>query len=125
MYHSAFPASNAIDGDDYNTLAASNYQTNAWLSVETPASSRIGLVAVYNRNDGEIYQNLLGSFEVGVGSAAGTISFLCGDYSGATNSVGPFVLNCGGTSVGRWVTVRQVGAARYLTPTGLRVYMYV
>ena len=125
MFHPNYPAANVIDADDFNTLAASTYQTNAWLSVEVPASSRIGLVALYNRNDGAYYQNFLGSFEVWVGSSAGDRSLLCGEYSGATNSVGPFVVNCGGTSVGRWVTVRQVGAARYLTPTGLRVYMYV
>ena len=122
MYSGAYPASNAVDGDLYGSLAASNYEVNAWLSVRVPAGTNIGLVAVYNRDDGEVYQNLLGSFEVWVGSTAGATAHRCGGWSGATNSVGPFVINCDGVSSGRWVTVRQTGDIRFLTITGLRVF---
>ena len=114
MYHPIYGAANAIDGN-MNNIAASNFQPNAWLSVRVPSGARIGLVAVYNRGDGERYQELLGSFEVWVGTSAASQGTRCGGWSGTTRSVGPFVINCGGTSGGEWVTVRQVGNARYLT----------
>ena len=114
VYHPIYGAANAIDGN-MNNIAASNFQPNAWLSVRVPSGARIGLVAVYNRGDGERYQELLGSFEVWVGTSAASQGTRCGGWSGTTRSVGPFVINCGGTSGGEWVTVRQVGNARYLT----------
>ena len=119
-----YPASNAIDSDMYTTLMASNYQANAWLSARVPSGTQIGLVAVYNRNDGTYYQNLLGSFDIWIGSSAGDRGVKCGSWTGATNSVGPFVINCGGVSSGEWVTLRQVGGARFLTITGFRAYAH-
>ena len=102
---------------------ASAYEVNAWLSVRVPTGTQIGLVAVYNRNDGTLYQNLLGNFDIWVGSYAGDRGFRCGSWTGATDSVGPFVINCGGASSGEWVTLRQTGSsASYLTITGLRVF---
>ena len=119
-FHPSYPAWHALDGTD--SLAASNYQAGAWISAAVPAGTRIGLVAITNRNDGVTYQNFLGSFDVYVGSSAGDMAVRCGGWSGATSSIGPFVVNCGGSTAGRYVTAVQVGAARYLTIAGLAVY---
>ena len=99
---------------------------NAWISVRVPSGSTIGRVAVVNRNDGTVYQSWLGTFEVYVGATAGDSSLVsayrCGSWTGTTNSVGPFVVDCGGVSGGQWVTVRQTRQRRLLTIAELRVY---
>ena len=123
LYSRWYPASNAIDGD-LSTLAASSYQANAWLSVRVPTGSSIGLVAVHNRNDGSVYQNLLGSFEIWLGASAGARMRHCGSWTGPTNSVGPFVVSCSGASSGDWVTLRQLSAAGFLTVVEICVYPF-
>ena len=43
-----WPARNTIDGD-LNTICASHWERNAWLSIHLPASSTVEYVVVYVR----------------------------------------------------------------------------
>jgi len=121
-FHSLFPASNAIDGDLSSLCATSNEQ-QAWASVRVPPGTAVGAVGVYNRDDIEEYIRWLGAFDVWVGSSFGDLAVRCGEWSGETTSAGPYVIDCGG-AVGEYVTVRQLGAARYLTIAELVPHEY-
>lgn len=120
FFHPDFAAQKAIDGDP-STLCASNQQVNAWLSVRLPSSTPIAYVSILNRGDSEEYAAWLSSFEVWVGSSFGDTSAVkCGELN-VPAMAGPFVVNCAGAQ-GKFVTLRQVGAARFLTIAELEVY---
>ena len=86
-YSIDFPASLAIDSS-YNSLCASGYAIDNWLSVRIPAGTHVGEVHVYNRRDA--YASSLSDFEVWVASAAGntssSVAIRCGaaSYNAAT-----------------------------------------
>lgn len=118
-----YPAANAIDGQR-STLCASRRQTGAWLSVQVPRGSRIGAVLVYNRKDYALYQEWLGAFEIYVGSRYGDLATRCGRATGY--AAGPYTVDCRGVSSGpfgdgTYVTLKQIGGARYLTIAELAV----
>ena len=110
-----FPASHAIDGI-HDTLCASQWQRNAWLSVRVPSGAPIGRVAVYNRDDETEYAEWLSPYEVWVGAAAGDADNSSAHRCSAQPilvppTFGPFVTDCNGaTSHGNatYVTLRQV-----------------
>jgi len=124
-----YPASNAIDAS-LDTIAVSTQEVGNWLSVEVPSGTAISYVVVYNRIDlAGSWPAQLGTFEAWVGSAAGdtglSSAVLCGtttyrNPSGIDSE--PYVVNCGGLSSGRFVTVKQIGPARYLAIAEVEVY---
>lgn len=122
-----YPAFNAIDGN-LNTVCASTTNTvNAWLSVRIAVGTQVRRVDVHNRRDVYAYALGLGSFEVWVGTSAGDITssaaVKCGGFSGDTDILGGvYPINCGGVSAGAFVTLRQVGDARYLTIAELNIF---
>lgn len=127
-----WPASNAIDGkpvDDYFSLCATKKGTNQWLSVRVPTASRVGYVAVYNREDKQQYMEWLSPFEVWVGNHAGDVTssnaVRCGNVQYVDTSKrhgAPFVVACPPNAIGEYVTIRLVRWARYLTIAELEVY---
>ena len=124
-YSADYPAANAIDGD-LGSIVATLPEVNAWLSVRVRGVP--SHVAVYNRGDGAVYQAFLGSFEVWLGASSGATAARCG-YANAAGGVGPFVLDCRNAlrvaamgSGDLFVTLRQTGVARHLTPAELVVY---
>ena len=71
----------------------------------------------------------LGTFEIWVGASAGDTTSASALKCGETtyrNPIGidsePYVVRCGGLSSGRFVTLRQVGPARYLVVAEIAVY---
>ena len=123
-----WPASNTIDGS-LRTLCASKWQDNAWLSVQLPAGSAIDYVAIYNRADARKYADWLGLFEVYVGTVAGDTSSAstvkCGGPVSAPwtpDAPTPFLVACPQGTSGAYVTLKQVGAARYLTILEMEAY---
>ena len=124
-YSADYPAANAIDGD-LGSIVATLPEVNAWLSVRVRGVP--SHVAVYNRGDGAVYQAFLGSFEVWLGASSGATAARCG-YANAAGGVGPFVLDCRNAlrvaamgSGDLFVTLRETGVARHLTPAELVVY---
>jgi len=128
QYHNNFPASNAVDGN-MQTLIASKWQRNAWVSMHVAHGTTIDHVAVYNRIDNQYYASWLGQFEIWVGSSVGdTTSASAIKCAGpieapwhGRNVRVPLVVSCLG-AVGEYVTLLQVGNARYLTITQLEAY---
>ena len=55
-------------------MCPSNWQQNAWLSVEMPRNSPVDYIAVYNRVDNPTWASWLNPFEVWVGGSAGDMS---------------------------------------------------
>lgn len=114
-----WPAAHIIDGN-LNSICASRWQQNAWLSIELPVGSTIDYVAVYNRADHRGYADWLSPFEVWVGGGAGDTSspsaVKCdGPVSVPwSNDVTPYMIACP-HAVGSHVTLKQMGRARYLT----------
>ena len=125
-----YAASNAIDGR-YDTFALSAEGVSSWLSVMIPADRHVGNVAIYNVQLTQ-YQAQLGSFEVWLGAAPGdttsALAFLCGweTYRSPPGiDVDPYIVWCGDASTfttGRFVTVKQTGAQRYLLIAELIVF---
>ena len=123
-YSSDYTAAKAIDAS-YDSICASNQAVGNWLSVMIPAGSRVGEVRVHNRRD-ILNQSLLGSFEIWVASEAGDTSsssaVRCGDASfDAATEPEPYVLWCGGV-LGSYVTLKQTGAATYLSIAELEIF---
>ena len=121
-----YPATNAID-NDLSSLVASGLEPNAWLSIRVADGTRITYVAVHNRADDATYQAWLSPFEVYVGGSYGDLSTPCTPRPiGVAPSAGPFMVSCGGTTAGAYVTLRLAGpmpsTGRYLTVAELRVY---
>ena len=108
-----------IDGN-LGTMCLTQAEANAWASVRVPAGTSIGYVAVQNRDD--TYAYLLGSFELWLGTSYGHMGQLCGGPTASTP--GPNLMWCRGVSHLPYVTVRQVGSARYLTIAELEVYRH-
>ena len=73
----AFAPGNVIDGNTA-TLAASNLLTatsgDQWISVQMPAGSRIGYVAVYNRDDYAWATAMLNPYEIWLTATPGTVT---------------------------------------------------
>jgi hypothetical protein len=121
-----YPAFNAIDGD-VNTMAISPSQNGNWLSVMVPTGTLIGNVAVYNRIDlTGFWPSQLGTFEIWVGPSPGSQASLCGTASYRALSgydTEPYIIDCTDlASTGPFVTVRQVGPARYLALAEVEIY---
>lgn len=126
-YHdSLWAADAAIDGDLSSFCATSNEQ-NAWVSVKLATAAIVAQVQVYNRADQAEYQAWLGPFEVWLGASYGDTSERTAKRCGHTvivdkPSVGPFRVTCDAVSSSSFVTLKQVGSARYLTPAEISVY---
>ena len=126
-----FPTSNCLDGS-LSTLCISDLGVHEWVSLRIPEATRVHAVVVYNRaHGGTEALAWLGSYEVFVGSYAGDHSSAAADQCGdrptiAPATPGPFVTSCGDAGLeGAYVTVRQVGEARYVTIAELAVYTRV
>ena len=125
MFDSAlYPATNAIDSNP-QTICATADATGSWLSVRVPPGSRIGYVAILNRQDSYAY--FLERFTVWISPSAGQT----GDGR-ATQCTGPsaydaakpvterYLMLCNG-AVGSWVTLLKVGRG-YTTIAELEAY---
>ena len=116
-FSAAYGANTLIDGS-LATVSATNLGVNNWASVRVAAGTPIAYVAVYNRVDSAAYQEWLSPFEVWVGGYYGDVSsasaYRCAEMVVPTGA-GPFMAPCYSVSTRAYVTVRQVGAARYLT----------
>ena len=119
--HHTYPLANVMDGD-YQTTAIAGGHGNAWMSIKLRHPDQLlGYVYVYNRVDEE-YQYLLGEFEVWTGDSFGDLTSMnarfCGRTTATEHGQGPYSFWCGGTSTerrrGSYITIRQVGAGRYL-----------
>ena len=130
-YHNRYRAAATIDGN-YNSICASGWQQNAWLSVEVPRETQIDYVAVYNRVDNANYASWLNPFEVWVSETQGDFSL-----TNAVKCAGPvsaplrinsdpanaaFVVACPAGTKGSYFSIRQVGQARYLTLLEVEAY---
>jgi len=130
-YANRYPAYATIDGN-YNTICASAWQPNAWLSVEVPPDSTIDYIAIYNRVDHATYASWLNPIEVWVGETAGDVSsdsaVQCSGPIEAPIRVGEnvvdaaFVVACPTGTRGSYFTVKQTGRARYLTLLEVEAY---
>jgi len=123
-----WPASNTIDGR-LETVCASKWQANAWLSVQVPAGSTVDYVAIYNRADNPRYAAWLGEFEIYVSDVVGDTSSAssvkcAGPVSvpWSEGGVKPFLVGCPSSPTGTYVTLKQVGGARYLTIMELEAF---
>ena len=122
-----YVASRTIDGS-VSTLAAtrSAASQDQWISVQMPSGTTIGRVDVYNRADGQIYEDWLSPYEVWLGSSAGNQVFDCGGGPLALSSpagLGPFSTSCSDRSDLRFVTVLiRAGSVRYLTLGEIKVF---
>ena len=115
-----YPGSNAIDGN-YENFVASQWETDAWLSVRVPSNTAIGYVAVYMRRDAYAY--LLGTFEIWLGASYGHRGYKCGESAWAqSHGNNPYWLWCGGLNQYGYVTILRTGAAGYLTFSELEAY---
>jgi len=120
-------ASATIDGD-LTTLCLSGYSAGAWLSVRVGSEQTVERVAVYNRDDSYAY--LLGEIEMWAGSTYGDTSptgvTRCGASQTApsTPSEDPIVFDCGGVRGKPYLTLRQLGAQRYLSIFEMKVFGY-
>ena len=107
------PATNAIDGSNDTFFHSASGESN-WLSVQVPANTRIGYVAIYNRRDHN--SHLMGSVQLWLSSSSGAPSanaIMCGETSyDALHEPDPYMLWCGGVSDRRWVTVVRVDTGR-------------
>ena len=122
-YSASFGPTNAIDGTLNGSPFVSERAAGNWLSVQIEAGTRIGYVAVHNVLE-PAYVTFLGSFEVWLGSSFGDTSMRCGEASLIVGRTEPYVLWCGGESNGyNHVTIKQTGAARFLTITQLQVFI--
>ena len=130
-YANWYGASATIDGR-YNTICASRWQQNAWLSVEVPPDSMIDYIAVYNRVDHASYASWLNPIEVWVGETAGDVSSAsavkCAGPVNAPIHIGEtvvdsaFVVACPAGTRGSYFTIKQTGRARYLTLLEVEAY---
>jgi hypothetical protein len=97
--------------------------------VEIANGAVVEYVAVYNRVDlAGMWPAALGTFEIWLGSEMGDVSsfaILCGSAS-YRDPVGidsePYVVSCGGSQAGQFVTIRQVGPPRYLVIAEVEIY---
>ena len=130
-----YPAYQAID-NNMDTICASQGLTTAAdlsLSVQVPAGSTIGYVAVYNRNDAAWAAAMLNPFEVWLTASPGTAStesssaHKCADGL-RDESVGtaPVMVNCGSRNDLRYVTIiiraGPTSPFRLLSVAEVRVY---
>ena len=126
-YHETmYPAAAAIDGD-IRSIAATARQTNAWLSVRLPPDTEVRYIVIYNRPDNPEYQEWLSPYEVWVGSSHGDSTEKAARCGGpaliSPPASGPFTVACGEQPVrGEYVTLKQVGKARWLNIAELAVY---
>ena len=125
-----YPAANAIDGNR-QTIVASRLEAGAWATAHMAAAPPpLAFVAVYNRADTLHNRRWLSPFEVWLGDSPGATTTRCGDVTASSDSVGPYIVRCdhatssGAAISGRYVTVRQTGAARYLSFAELEAYAY-
>ena len=116
-----------IDGNR-DSICASQYRRDNWLSIEVPADTPIGYVALWNRqHSNPAYNAFLGEFEIWVsrsepGSTSRDSDAFCGrsSYNERQNAK-PYVLWCSG-AVGRFVTLKQVGGLTYMAIAELEAY---
>lgn len=112
-----------MDGD-LTSVVATTFGLKNWASAGiSPQYVQGGIqyVAVYNRNDVDVYIDWLGTFEVWVGTSEAPYTHLCQTVTAIGRSDAPYVVNCGGV-VGEEVRVEQIGLpARYLTIAEVRV----
>ena len=107
-----YSGANCIDNNFNSVCATTEGAAGAnWAAVRVPPSSPIGDVHLFNRRDYASLQPWLGSFSVWVGATAGDTSsgVHCGDAShpNALGETEPYIVSCGGTRNGTWVTIRQ------------------
>ena len=127
QFSARWPAAHTIDSN-YNTICASRWQQGAWLSVQLPSGTHADYVAVYNRVDHYQYASWLNPFEVymsdTLGDTTSSSAVKCaGPVSALWGSAPPFLIACPRTASGvSYVTIKLVGAARYLTLLELEVY---
>ena len=125
-------AASAIDGN-LATICASLWQTNAWLSIETPSRTAVDYVAIYNRADMSEYAEWLNPYEVWVSDAAGDFespaAIKCAGPLSSPVKIGvsvtaesAIVIGCPWGTLGSHVSVRQVGRPRYLTLLEVEIY---
>ena len=132
-YSSAYAASKAIDGD-IRSIAASGVLSAAndeWISVQMPAGSAIGHVAVYNRDDYPWATAFLNPYELWLTAAPGTVTVesstahRCAADLEAPD-IGPYMTWCGARSDLPYVTLIVRAAAapptRLLSLGELMVY---
>jgi len=96
------------------TIAASGN----WVSVRVASGQAIGYVMVRNREDAYAY--LLGNYEVWLGNSNGAETYQCGGTKSADDNIASW---CGGQTAYTHVTIKQVGAARYLSVAEVEVYL--
>ena len=66
-----------------------------------PRNTPIGYVAVYNRDDGELYASWLSPYHVWLGASAGAQTYDCGGgqlRAQTDDGLGPFVTYCNARS---------------------------
>ena len=112
VYSRDYPATNAIDGN-IRSLAAGQLMTAAndeWISVQVVMGSRVGNVAVYNRDDFGWATAMLNPYELwltaapGAPSSEGSTAYRCGSGLSAPG-LGPFTTWCGGRSDLPFITI--------------------
>jgi len=100
------------------TVCLSSVGVGNWVSVSVPPGAAIGYVMVRNRADA--YASLLGRYEVWLGESDGDEQYKCGGTkSGDDGDVASW---CAAQSSYTHVTVKQVGASRYLSIAEIEVY---
>ena len=115
----SYAASMAIDGDN-QTISATQWAAANWLSVRIPIGTPVAYASILNRQDDPKYAAFLGTFEIYVGGHPGDISsphaHKCGfgAYDAATNHL-PYLIFCGNSQAGHFVTLHQTGPASYLS----------
>ena len=125
-YHaSLYPASAVADGD-VRSLAATGKQVGNWVSVRVPKGTIVDTVSIHNRPDNAEYQAWLSPFEIWIGASFGDAdtktAARCGKSAiEAPTGAGPFTIDCGDLQ-GQFITLKQVGQARYLTLAELSVF---
>ena len=123
VFGQAYPSSAVID-DNLATISATQHAAKNWVSVRLSPGTPVQYVAVYNSPNGNASQAWLSPFEIWIGSSYGDTTSRsatrCAEVAVPVGA-GPFMVDCNGIDTGAYVTLRQVGAARYLTIAELKV----
>ena len=123
-----FGAGKCIDGvtnnnNGWNFCMSNLNVANPWLSVQLPTSSSVTSVVVYSRED--CCQRFLGTFEVWVGTTAGSPSTAtatrCCSLT-ADLTTGPFTVTCATALSGSVVTLLLPGTSRGIVLAEVTAY---
>ena len=120
VYHPSYYGPSTLTDGNLQTKCLSQSRVNSWASVRLPSGMAVGYVAIHNRADAYAY--MLGSFEVWLGTTYGDLTEKCGGPTPSQSVAGPTMMWCRGVSHLPYVTMRQVGSARYLTIAEIAVY---